>query len=96
MKIDPYAWLLTVPLTIAMVQVWFLPREHAVKRLWQSVQEAEAEVWFRLYGGAWRPDPSRLPGSAWMNTATVYHMVLAVFGITSLASFASFLGVLPG
>ncbi len=96
MKIDPYAWLLTVPLTIAMVQIWFLPREHAIKRLWHSMQEAESDVWCRLHGGTWRPDPGRLPGAAWINTAMVYHGVLAVFAATSLASFASFLDVLPG
>lgn len=95
MKIDPYAWLLTVPLTIALMQIWFLPAEHVVKRVWRNFQEAEADVWFRLHLGLWRPEPGSISGWSLLNRRAAHHVLVAVFALTSLASFATFIGVLP-
>ena len=95
MKIDPYAWLLTVPLTIALVQVWFLPAEHAVKRCLRTIQEAEADVWMRLNRGLWRPEPGELCGASWLRGRVLHHAMVAVFALTSMLSFAAFVGIWP-
>ena len=95
MKIDPYAWLLTVPLTIGLVQIWFLPADHALKRVWRSVLEAEADVWFRLHRGLYRPEPGQVGYSTWLHRAGAYLLLIGVFAVASLLSFASFIGVLP-
>jgi hypothetical protein len=94
-QIDPYAWLLTVPATIALVQIWFLPAEHAIKRLWRAMRDAEAEVWCRLHFGLWRPEPGSVGYTGWMSRPTAYQAVVAIFAVTSLLSFAAFVGVLP-
>lgn len=94
MHVDPYAWLLTVPLTFALIHMRLLPREHAVRRVWQQMQAAEATVWWRLSSGLMDAD-LRPPGS-FLYTTRVFCIVVAIFALASLLSFAAFVGIVPG
>lgn len=90
-QIDPYAWVFTGPLTIALIQLYFQPPEHPLKRLWRALVQVEAESWERL---EW------LIGSVGPRITFRYSLHLLWLpviglGLGSLASFAAFMGWLP-
>ena len=89
MRIDPHAWLLTAPLTVTLVRLYFLPAESFAKRCWRQVTEAETVGWERLVGRSLRADQFA------MRKAVFCIMLLALL-LSSAASFAVFIGLLPG
>lgn len=88
MHIHPYGWLLTVPLTLALIQLAFAPRENIVKRAWWMLREAEAEAWFRLGRGYREPEFTPAFKAA-------YVAVTATIAAVSFVSFFTFIEVLP-
>jgi len=88
-RIDPHAWLLTAPLTVTLVRLYFLPAESFAKRCWRQVTEAETVGWERLVGRSLRADQFA------MRKAVFCIMLLALL-LSSAASFAVFIGLLPG
>lgn len=87
MMIDPHAWLLTVPLTLALVQVFRSPANGACKRWWRELQTREAWAWDRLGWARPRCTPASL--------RAMQALAIAGLGVSSLASFAAFAGLLP-
>jgi hypothetical protein len=88
-QIDPYAWLLTVPLTVALVGAYRLPGESLAKRCWREIAQAEALAWARLGLG----DP--LFGSearSQLVRKAIFRLLLVGLAASSIASFAVFLG----
>jgi hypothetical protein len=91
LKIDPYAWLLTAPATIALIQLYFQPAENIVKRLWRDFSRCEAIVWERL---GWMPTVT--PSSRErIRNRVVFAAVVMGFATASLASFSAFVGLMP-
>lgn len=88
MQIHPYAWLVTVPLTIAMVQLCFQPAGNVIRRWWLSMLELEAEAWFRLRGEYRQPEISTM-------FKRLYVATIGVFSLLSVMSFCVFVEVLP-
>ena len=90
MQIDPHAWMLTVPLTIALAQACVLPADHFLRRMWHETCELESRAWHQL--GFSSP---RIRGAGIFRRQIV-HAAIAVLALTSVASFATFVGCLPG
>ena len=91
MKIDPYAWLLTVPTTIALVQLYFQPADHLLKRLWRDFVRCESLVWERM---GWSTPEKMRSGHSLRNTI-IFAAAVTGFAIASLASFGAFIGFVP-
>ena len=49
-RIDPYAWLLTLPLTLAMVWLYVQPAEHYIKQVWRDLMMRQEHGWMLLTG----------------------------------------------
>lgn len=86
LHIDPHAWLITVPLAIALVQVKILPRDHFTKRWLKQIAEREGAGW-EMMGVRDRPfDLSDKPRAR----LALFGAAVAALVISSLASFAAF------
>ncbi len=42
MQIDPYGWLIALPLTVGMLWLYFQPSDHAIKQVWRQLQRLES------------------------------------------------------
>lgn len=91
MHIDPHAWILTVPITIGLVQLYFQPPENVLKRIWTEARRLEAQAWDRL---GWSLSPVLL-GERKAVRKAFYFMTIAGLAVSSLASFGAFVGMLP-
>ena len=88
MRIDPHAWLLTVPLTIGLVQLYLLPAESFAKRCWRFVDQSEALVWHSIGGKpAFHSNP--------LARKAAFALLLFALAMSSVASFAAFIGWMP-
>ena len=86
LHIDPHAWMITVPLAIALVQAKLLPRDHFAKRWLKQIAQQEAVGW-EMMGVRDRPfDLNDKPRTR----LTVFAVALAALVISSLISFAAF------
>ena len=91
MHIDPYAWIITLPLTLALVQLYFQPSDFVLKRWWRQIQEWESQAWTRLLlieaelEARWRAKAGRV----------VHALAVGGLAMASLASLAAFVGLLP-
>lgn len=92
MKIHPHAWLFTIPITIGLVQIYWQPADHIIKRMWRELLQLETFVWERL--GMSPTLPVRLQVSNRQIRKSVYGLVIAGFAFASIASFGAFIGVL--
>ena len=86
MHIDPYAWLVTVPLAIALVQAKILPRNHFAKRWLTRIAEQEGTGWEMM---GVRDRPFDLSDKPTLRTV-VFTLAVAALAISSLASFVAF------
>lgn len=86
MQIDPYAWLVTVPLAFALLQMKLLPQDHAARRLLRQIAEQEANAWDVV---GVRHRPFDLAGNPRMRMI-VFVMTLTALIISSVASLAAF------
>jgi hypothetical protein len=86
-NVDPHAWLLTLPLTIALVQLARRPADCVVRRWWGTMIELESEMWFRLRRGMCEYN-SAATARTWR---CVHAFAIAAFSAASIASFASFI-----
>lgn len=87
MNVDPYAWLITVPLAIALVQAKILPRDHFAKRWLQHIADHEGAAW-QMMGVRERPfDLSDKPRIR----LAVFAVAFVALALSSLASFVAFL-----
>jgi hypothetical protein len=85
--IDPHAWLVTVPLAIALVQAKILPQQHFAKRWLKQIAEQEGAGW-EMMGVKERPfDLSDKPRAR----TILFAVMVAALAISSLASFVAFL-----
>ena len=91
MKIDPYAWLLTVPATVALIQIYFQPADHLIKRLWREFTHCESLIWERFGWSA----IDRVESARQIRNTIMYAAVVTGFAIASLASFGAFVGIVP-
>ena len=86
MHIDPHAWLITVPLAIALLQAKILPQQHFAKRWLKQIAEQEGAGW-EMMGVRERPfDLSDKPRARMI----VFVVMIAALTISSLASFVAF------
>ena len=87
MHIDPHAWLVTVPLAVALVQAKILPRDHFAKRWLNQIAEREGAGW-EMVGVRERPfDLSDKPRAR----TVVFAVAFAALVLSSLASFITFM-----
>ena len=105
MNIDPHAWLLTAPITLALIQLHFQPRDFVLKRWWRQMRQVEAETWFRLGRGTWYADDAGSAGTAGSGMegasartgtrlgSTLFAFFVLTFGAATVASFAAFIGI---
>lgn len=85
MNINPHAWLVTIPITIGLVQVYFQPADNVFKRIWQEGLRLERFVWDRL--------GFSLAGPRGRNAhRAVFSAIVGGFAVASIASFGSFVG----
>jgi hypothetical protein len=84
--INPYAWLSTFPILALMLAVYFQPDDNVLKRWWLDLKQLDAHVMTRISG-------SGPAGNAWVDRA-VFWSIAAVLAAGSVASFASYSGVL--
>lgn len=91
MHIDPYAWILTFPITIGLVQLYFQPPENLLKRFLHEARRLEAQAWERL---GWPMAPALL-GEQRMVRKVLFFLTIAGLAGSSLASFGAFVGMLP-
>jgi hypothetical protein len=86
---DPHAWVLTIPLTIALIGFFQQPAESPIKRWFGELERREALGWERLgLPAAFHPSNAEF-------RAALTGLLLAGLAIASLASVASFLGLIP-
>src|SRR4051812_47370325 len=58
-RIDPHAWLITLPLTVALIQLYFQPTNHIVKRWWSDLSRWEVQTWGRFSPLSWTGEVDR-------------------------------------
>jgi len=83
--IDPYCWIITIPLTLAIVWVMRLPPNSALKALWRDLCRHESNAWLCLTGA--RVDLEKAPLAAWRRH--VLYVAVGGLAVTSLASLAA-------
>lgn len=89
MTIEPYGWLVTLPMVIGLFWLYFQPISHPLKVLWRSSLEREALGWCRLGVEAGRG----ALGEA-RNAVTLFWSVTAALCAVTALSFAAYLGIL--
>jgi hypothetical protein len=92
-KINPHAWLLTIPITIGLVQVYLQPADNIFKRLWREFTRLESFVWERLGLPTSLSVARDNTGQRHLRKA-MFGLIVAGFACASLASFGAFVGVL--
>lgn len=85
MNINPYAWLLTIPITIGLVQIYFQPADNIFKRIWRDAVRLEQFTWERL-------GFSMCKGRGRRVHRALFGAIVSGFAIASIASFGSFIG----
>ncbi|MCI0365841.1 MAG: hypothetical protein L0Y44_14985 [Phycisphaerales bacterium] len=93
MKVDPYVWIVTLPLAVAAVQLYFQPPDHVLKRLWRRAVEMEMFAW-RRFGWQVPPRWAMLHEHQLGRRASFVLMIMAL-AVCSLVSLAAFVGVVP-
>ena len=48
MTIDPFGWLLTLPMTLGLFWIYLQPASHPLKEFWRASLERESLGWCRL------------------------------------------------
>jgi len=92
LQIDPNAWLVTLPITIGLVQLFFQPADHPIRRLLKNVVQMEAEVWSRLTLADLEATASRT-----FRIGRLVHCFATVcMAVASLASLGAFVGLPVG
>ena len=91
MKINPHAWLFTIPITIGLVQIYWQPADNILKRFWRELTRIDTFVWDRL--GVTQDLPAQGSSQRQFRKA-VYGLIVAGFAFASFASFGAFIGVL--
>jgi len=87
--IDPHAWLVTLPVTVALIQLYFQPVDARVKTWWNRLVQWEIHTWGRLsLIGLLNAETDQRRSSR-----VLYRMAVASFAACSLASFGSFIGL---
>ena len=89
LQIDPNAWLVTLPITIGLVQLFFQPADHPIRKLLKGVVQVEAEVWSRLTMSDVDSAASRT-----IRVGRFVHCFATVcMAVASLASLGAFVGL---
>lgn len=101
MRIDPNAWLLTLPAALALIQLALQPADHVVKRLCREAVRLEASAWQQLAGGGGvGANSAPPPGERFARVSAAcqrfaFKAAVGALLMTSLASLAAFVGALP-
>jgi hypothetical protein len=90
LKIEPYAWLLTTPLTLICVWLYFQPASCLVRRLWREAVLWECQAWERVMETEW----GRGPGVLHLRRWALFLGLIVLFAVTSLVSLGAFLGMI--
>lgn len=90
MTIDPQGWLITLPLTVALVWAYFLPADHVIKQFWRHLAETEAQGLATMFGYA----PQREPGVFTPAQHVAFWGGVACLGLSSLLSMGAYAGLL--
>ena len=85
MNINPHAWLVTIPITIGLVQVYFQPADNVFKRIWHDALRLERFMWDRLGFSLAGPRARNAHRAA-------FGAIVCGFAVASIASFGSFVG----
>lgn len=48
-RVDPWSWVFTIPMTAALVWLYFQPSDHVLKRLWMSMARSQTQAWAGLF-----------------------------------------------
>ena len=48
MQINPYAWLLTLPLTVLLISLYCRPADCLLRRWWGELARMESDIWMQL------------------------------------------------
>jgi len=100
-RIDPNAWLLTLPAALALIQLALQPADHVVKRICREAVRLEMSAWQQLAGGGGvkasdaAPPGERLARVSATCQRLAFRAAVAALLVTSLASLAAFVGALP-
>lgn len=87
--IDPYGWLLTLPMALGLYWLYLQPEAHPIREFWRNSLEREKAGWGRL---GFEPGSAALaePRAA----ATLFWSIMAALSAVTTLSFAAYLGLL--
>lgn len=88
MHVEPYAWLVTLPLTVALIHFHLLPEQHGAKRLWRALGQYDSLAWERLGWTGHALDLNAKPRARRL----LFVVVLVGLCISTIASLAAFAG----
>jgi hypothetical protein len=81
--IDPYAWLLTIPLAVAVLRLPRVPGWDQVVRMLEAARLQEELGWRKVMGTAPPPTPAQLVGG-------IKRLRWTISGVLAACSIASF------
>jgi len=88
-QIDPHAWVVTLPITIALVQLFFQPAHHPLRKMLKNVALFEAEAWSRLT----YTDAETAAARSTRVGRLVHRFATVCMATATLASFGTFAGL---